>query len=61
MDIGASLLYKWREKVEGQRDSNATSDDERAELKRLRAENKALRMKKAILKNVSTFLSKEMK
>ena len=61
LGIGTSLLYKWKEKIEGQRDSNAVSEDERAELKRLRAENKSLRMEKEILKKASMFFAKEMK
>ena len=61
LGIGTSLLYKWKEKAEAQRDSNAVSEDERSELKRLRAENKTLRMEKEILKKASTFFAKEMK
>ena len=62
LGIGTSLLYKWKEKkFEGQRDSNAVSEDERAELKRLRAENKSLRMEKEIFKKASMFFAKEMK
>ena len=34
--------------------------DERAELARLRRENKALRMEKEILKKASAFFAKEM-
>jgi transposase-like protein len=52
LGIGTSLLYKWKEKVEAQRDSNAIKEDERSELKRLRAENKTLRMEKEIHKPV---------
>jgi transposase len=36
-------------------------EDEREELKRLRKENKELRMEKEILKKASAFFSKEMK
>lgn len=61
LGIGTSLLYKWKEKAEAQSDSNAMSEDERSELKRLRAENKTLRMEKEILKKASTFFAKEMK
>lgn len=61
LGIGTSLLYKWKEKVEAQREVNAISEDERSELKRLRAENKTLRMEKEILKKASTFFAKEMK
>jgi transposase len=37
------------------------SEDERDELKRLRKENKNLRMEKEILKKASAFFAKEMK
>jgi transposase len=37
------------------------SEDERDELKRLRKENKELRMEKDILKKASAFFAKEMK
>jgi transposase len=37
------------------------SEDERSELKRLRAENKTLRREKEILKKASMFFAKEMK
>jgi transposase len=36
-------------------------EDEREELKRLRKENKELRMEKEILKKVSTFFARKMK
>jgi len=37
------------------------AEDERDELKRLRKENKELRMEKEILKKASAFFAKEMK
>ena len=37
------------------------SDDEREELKRLRKENKNLRMEKEILKKASAYFAREMK
>ena len=61
LGIGTSLLYKWKEKIEAQREGKSINEDERAELKRLRAENKTLRMEKEILKKASTFFAKEMK
>ena len=61
LGIGTSMLYKWKEKIEAQREGNAISEDERSELKRLRSENKTLRMEKEILKKASTFFAKEMK
>jgi len=61
LGIGTSLLYKWKEKIEAQHADKAISEDERSELKRLRQENKTLRMEKEILKKASTFFAKEMK
>jgi transposase len=39
----------------------ALAEDERAELQRLRKENKELRMEREILKKASAFFAKEMK
>lgn len=61
LGIGTSLLYKWKEKVEGQHEGVALVEDEREELKRLRKEVKELRMEKEILKKASAFFAKEMK
>lgn len=61
LGIGTSLLYKWQEKIEAERDGSAMSEDERTELKRLRQENKTLRMEKEIFKKASQFFAKEMK
>jgi transposase len=61
LGIGTSLLYKWKEKIEAQRAGKSISEDERTELKRLRQENKRLRMEKEILKKASMFFAKEMK
>ena len=61
LGIGTSLLYKWKEKIEAQREGKTISEDERSELKRLRQENKTLRMEKEILKKANTFFAKEMK
>ncbi len=61
LGIGTSLLYKWKEKFEAQRDGVTLAEDERDELKRLRRENKELRMEKEILKKASAFFAKEMK
>lgn len=61
LGIGTSLLYKWKENSESQREGIALAEDEREELKRLRRENKELRMEKEILKKASAFFAKEMK
>ena len=59
--IKTSLLYKWKEKFEVEKEGQDTSDNEREELKRLRKEVKELRMEKEILKKASAFFAKEMK
>ena len=61
LGVGTSLLYKWKEKIEAQREGVALVEDERDELKRLRKEVKELRMEKEILKKASAFFAKEMK
>ncbi len=61
LGIRANQLYDWKAKVEASKQDGALSDDERAELKRLRKENKTLRIEKEILKKASVFFAKEMK
>ena len=61
LDIHENVLRKWRARFE-QDDPNAgLSSDEREELKRLRQENRELRMEKEILKKASTYFAKQMK
>ena len=61
LGIATNMLYKWKEKLEAQREGQALEEDEREELKRLRREVKELRMEKEILKKASAFFAKEMK
>ena len=61
LGIRANQLYDWKTKVEVAKQDGALSGDERAELKRLRKENKTLRIEKDILKKASAFFAKEMK
>jgi len=61
LGIAANLLYKWKELYEHQTAGEVLAEDEREELKRLRKENKELRMEKEILKKASAFFAKEMK
>ena len=60
LGVNTNLLYKWKEQQEAQASGAALSTDEREELKKLRAENKRLRMEKDILKKASAFFAKEM-
>jgi transposase len=61
LGIAANMLYRWKELHEQQVDGKMLAEDERDELKRLRKENKELRMEKEILKKASAFFAKEMK
>ncbi len=61
LGIRTSLLYRWKQQIEDQQQGKTLTEDERVELKRLRKENKLLRMEKEILKKASAFFAKEMK
>ena len=61
LGINPNLLYRWKDKIEEKQAGTALAEDERAELARLRKENKELRMEKEILKKASAFFAKEMK
>ena len=61
LDIAANMLYRWKELHELQIQGKVLVEDEREELKRLRKENKELRMEKEILKKASAFFATEMK
>lgn len=61
LGITTKLLYAWKAKIENERQGTLLTGDEREELKRLRKENKELRMEKEILKKASAFFAKEMR
>ena len=61
LGIASNMLYRWKEQIEAQLEGKSLSVDEREELKRLRKENKNLRMEKEILKKASAFFAREMK
>lgn len=61
LGISTSLIYSWKRKADAEVSGTDLSRDERDELKRLRAENKRLKMEKDILKKASAFFAKEMK
>jgi transposase len=61
LDIGANMLGRWKREFEAQASVEALTQDEREELKRLRRENRELRMEKEILKKASAYFAKEMK
>ncbi|WP_096040824.1 IS3 family transposase [Pseudoalteromonas issachenkonii] len=58
LGITDKLLYNWKAKVEAEQSGASLNADERAELLRLRKENKELRMEKEILKKASALLPK---
>lgn len=61
LGVTTSLLYSWKRKADAQTSDTTLSSNERDELKRLRAENKRLKMEKDILKKASAFFAREMK
>jgi len=61
LGITDKLLYNWKAKFEAEKSGAILNADERAELIRLRKENKELRMEKDILKKASALLLKETK
>jgi transposase len=61
LGINPNILYKWKEKFDVEAQGKTLAESERDELKRLRRENKELRMEKEILKKASAFFAKEMK
>lgn len=61
LDINQSLLQKWKQKFTQADMGVILNCDEREELKRLRKENRELRMEKEILKKASAFFAREMK
>jgi transposase len=65
LGIAADILYRWKELHKQQITGKSLVEDECEELKRLRKENRELRMKKGILKKVNinsnSFFAREMK
>ncbi len=51
LGLSASMVCRWLEQAERNRAPGALTSEERAELKRLRRENKVLRTEREILKN----------
>jgi len=54
-------VRRWKAELEAEATGERLNSDERAELVRLRRENKELRLEKEILKKASAFFAKEMK
>ena len=60
LDINASMLRRWQRELSPESDGPIDAD-EKAELQRLRKENKTLRMEREILKKAAAFFAKESK
>ena len=61
LGIGEGLVRRWKREFEEEASGAGLDSDEREELKRLRKENRLLRMEKEILKKASAYFAKEMK
>ena len=61
LGIGDGLIRRWKREFEEEASGARLGTDEREELKRLRKENRLLRMEKEILKKASQYFAKEMK
>jgi transposase len=60
LGIGDGLIRRWKREFEDEASGAGLGTDEREELKRLRKENRMLRMEKEILKKASQYFAKEM-
>ena len=61
LGIGDNLIRRWKREFEDEASGARLGADEREELKRLRKENRLLKMEKEILKKASQYFAKEMK
>jgi len=61
LGIGANLIGRWKRQLEDEASGKGLSKDEREELKRLRRENRELKMEKDILEKASAYFAKQMK
>ncbi|MEZ5944834.1 MAG: transposase [Planctomycetaceae bacterium] len=60
LGLHQNLIRNWRLKfVSKEKKSQGLNEDEKAELKRLREENRKLRMERDILKKATAFFAKE--
>jgi transposase len=59
LGLSPSMVGRWLAQAERDRAPGALSPEERAELKRLRRENKVLRTEREILKKAAAFFAKE--
>jgi len=59
LDLTETAVRSWVKQAEASGSANTLSPDERAELRRLRKENRELRMEKEILRKATAFFAKE--
>ena len=60
LGLHPNLIRNWKQKFMSESNDQAVlSEDEKAELKRLREENRKLRMERDILKKATAFFAKE--
>lgn len=60
LGLHPNLIRNWKQKFMSENNDQAVlSEDEKAELKRLREENRKLRMERDILKKATAFFAKE--
>ena len=59
LNIGETAVRRWVNQAEALGSADSLSPDERAELQRLRKENRELRMEKEILAKATAFFAKE--
>ena len=59
LDLTETAVREWVKRAEASGSAETLSDDERAELRRLRQENRELRMEKEILRKATAFFAKE--
>jgi transposase len=59
LDINEASLFAWLKEARGEDGVSASSESESDELKRLRAENRELRLEREILKKATAFFAKE--
>ncbi|WP_419609732.1 transposase, partial [Thiolapillus sp.] len=61
VDTSENNLRRWKKELEQEAQGDRLTAEERAELVRLRRENKERRMEKEILNKASAFFAKDMK
>ncbi len=59
LGVHVSLLRRWKERMSAEQKGEGLKPDEREELRRLRAENRRLRMEREILKKAAAFFAKD--